>query len=57
MEGDLWANGAEMQVALEAHASLPLRQRQFKGPSADEERVLKSLWDRYAMPHQVHHAF
>ncbi|CAK9114303.1 unnamed protein product [Durusdinium trenchii] len=28
------------------------RRRQFQGPSAEEEKVLKSLWDRYAMPHQ-----
>lgn len=28
------------------------RQRLFHGPTMDEEKVLKSLWDRYAMPHQ-----
>eukprot|EP00434_Breviolum_minutum_P012236 symbB.v1.2.010788.t1/scaffold707.1/size170859/9 len=28
------------------------RRRQFNGPTNEEEKVLKSLWDRYAMPHQ-----
>ncbi|CAJ1439401.1 unnamed protein product, partial [Effrenium voratum] len=28
------------------------RQRQFHGPTQEEEKVLRSLWDHYAMPHK-----
>lgn len=33
------------------------RRRQFNGPTNEEEKVLKSLWDRYAMPHQAGFGF
>eukprot|EP00439_Symbiodinium_sp_Y106_P052705 s9_g7.t1 len=28
------------------------RRRSFQGPTREEEEVLRSLWDRYAMPHK-----
>ncbi|CAE8600384.1 unnamed protein product, partial [Polarella glacialis] len=28
------------------------RRHQFHGPTADEEKVLKSLWEHYSMPHK-----